>query len=48
MKISVIVVTLNAGSELAATIDSIIAQDFTDIEIVVKDGGNLIRASTTP
>ena len=40
MKISVIVVTLNAGSELAATIDSIIAQDFTDIEIVVKDGGS--------
>ncbi len=40
MKISVIVVALNAGDELRATVKSIITQTYKDIEIVVKDGGS--------
>lgn len=38
MKISIIVVTLNAGDELRATVKSIITQTYRDIEIIVKDG----------
>ncbi len=38
MKITIIVVTLNAGDELRATVKSIITQTFRDIEIIVKDG----------
>lgn len=40
MKLSVIVVCLNAGDELRATTDSIISQSFDDYEIVIKDGGS--------
>jgi len=40
MKISVIVVTLNAGDELRATVKSVITQSYQDIEIIVKDGGS--------
>jgi len=40
MKISVIVVALNAGSELKATVKSIVTQTYKDIEIIVKDGGS--------
>ncbi|MCR5595623.1 MAG: glycosyltransferase [Lachnospiraceae bacterium] len=38
MKISVIVVTLNAGDELKATVKSIVTQTYRDLEIIVKDG----------
>lgn len=37
---SILVVCLNAGSKLEQTITSIQAQDFTDYEIIVKDGGS--------
>lgn len=37
---SIIVVSLNAGRKLAATIESIREQTFTDYEVVVKDGGS--------
>ncbi len=40
MKISVIVVALNAGDELRATVKSIVTQTFKDVEIIVKDGGS--------
>lgn len=37
---SIVVVCLNAGEKLKATLDSIIMQDFSEYEIVVKDGGS--------
>jgi len=37
---SIIVVSLNAGEKLLATIESIREQSFTDYEVVVKDGGS--------
>lgn len=37
---SIVVVCLNAGEKLKATLDSIIRQDFSEYEIVVKDGGS--------
>lgn len=40
MKFSIIVVCLNAGLELRATIKSIITQTYKDFEIIVKDGGS--------
>lgn len=40
MKFSVIVVCLNPGDKLNQTLDSILAQTYTDYEIVVKDGGS--------
>lgn len=40
MKISIIVVTLNAGDELRATVKSIITQTYNNIEIIIKDGGS--------
>jgi len=40
MKLSIIVVCLNAGDELKATVKSIITQSFDDYEIIVKDGGS--------
>ena len=40
MKFSVIVVCLNAGQKLHDTLESILAQDYKDYEIVVKDGGS--------
>ena len=40
MKFSVIVVCLNAGQKLHDTLQSILEQDYKDIEIVVKDGGS--------
>lgn len=39
-KFSVIVVCYNAGDKLAGTVDSILAQDYEDYEIVVQDGGS--------
>lgn len=40
MKISVIIVSLNAGEELKKTVDSVLSQDFDDYEILIKDGGS--------
>lgn len=40
MKLSIIVVALNAGDELRATVKSIITQSYSDLEIIVKDGGS--------
>lgn len=40
MKISVLVVSLNAGDTLKQTVDSILAQKNADFEIVIKDGGS--------
>ena len=37
---SIVVVCLNAGEKLKATLDSIIMQDFDGYEIVIKDGGS--------
>lgn len=40
MKLSVIIVTLNSGSALGDTVESILKQTSGDYEIVVKDGGS--------
>lgn len=40
MKLSIIVVCLNAGDELRATVKSIITQTYSDYEIIIKDGGS--------
>lgn len=37
---SVITVCLNAGEKLKSTVASVLKQDFTDYEIIVKDGGS--------
>ena len=37
---SILVVSLNAGEKLIQTIESILEQDCTDYEVVVKDGGS--------
>ncbi len=37
---SILVVSLNAGEKLKQTIQSILGQDYTDYEVVVKDGGS--------
>lgn len=37
---SIVVVCLNAGEKLKATLDSIIMQNFTGYEVIVKDGGS--------
>jgi len=39
-KISVITVTLNAAYNLAKTLESVTGQDYTDLEIIVIDGGS--------
>lgn len=39
-KFSIIVVCYNAGGKLAKTVNSILAQDYADYEIVVQDGGS--------
>lgn len=40
MKFSIIVVSLNPGDELRATLKSIISQTYTDFEVIIKDGGS--------
>lgn len=40
MKISILIVALNAGSALEKTVDSILRQSYTDYEIIIKDGGS--------
>lgn len=37
---SILVVSLNAGEKLVQTVESILRQEFTDYEVVVKDGGS--------
>lgn len=38
---SILVVSLNAGEKLKQTIESILEQDYSDYEVVVKDGGSV-------
>lgn len=40
MKFSIIIVCLNAGERLRATVESVFAQSYEDYEIVLKDGGS--------
>lgn len=40
MKISVVIVTLNAGDDLKQTVTSVLDQDWSDIEVIIKDGGS--------
>ena len=40
MKISIITVCLNPGESLNFTMDSIIKQQYTDYEVLIKDGGS--------
>lgn len=40
MRFSIIIVCLNAGERLGATIESVLAQSYQDYEIVLKDGGS--------
>ncbi len=40
MRFSIIVVCLNPGGKLNQTLDSVLAQTYTDYEVVVKDGGS--------
>lgn len=37
---SILVVSLNAGNKLIQTIESVLAQDYTEYEVLVKDGGS--------
>lgn len=39
-KFSILVVSLNSGDKLLETIKSILSQNYTDYEVVVKDGGS--------
>lgn len=40
MKFSILTVSLNAGDELIKTAKSVLAQTYTDIELIIKDGGS--------
>lgn len=40
LKFSIVVVCLNAGRKLAETVDSIRAQTYQNLEILIKDGGS--------
>ena len=40
MKFSIVVVSLNPGDKLKKTLQSILMQDFTDYEVIIKDGGS--------
>lgn len=40
MKVSIITVTYNSASTLRDTIESVLHQDYQDIEYIVKDGGS--------
>ena len=39
-KVSIIVATYNSGATVKDTLDSIIAQSYTNVEIIVQDGGS--------
>lgn len=41
MKVSIITVCFNSAQTLQGTIDSVILQDYTDIEYIVVDGGSV-------
>ena len=38
--VSIITVCYNAGEELTKTITSVLAQEYTDYEYIIKDGGS--------
>lgn len=40
IRFSILVVSLNAGEKLVQTVSSILAQNYTNYEVVVKDGGS--------
>ena len=40
MKISIITATYNSGATLRDTLESILRQDYSDYELVIKDGGS--------
>ena len=40
MKISVITATYNSGTTLRDTLESVLRQNYTDYELIVKDGGS--------
>ena len=40
MKFSIIIVCLNAGERLSATVDSVLGKSYENYEIVLKDGGS--------
>ena len=40
MKISIITATFNSGRTVADTLESVLAQDYSDYELIVKDGGS--------
>ena len=40
MKVSIITVCFNPGGEIIKTIESVLAQDFTDFEYVIEDGSS--------
>lgn len=40
MRFSIITVCFNAGNKLIKTVESALAQSFTDYEIIIKDGGS--------
>ena len=40
MRFSIIVVTLNAGEKLNQTVRNVLEQEFSDFEVVVKDGNS--------
>ena len=40
MKISIITATYNSGATLRDTLESVLQQDYSDYELVIKDGGS--------
>lgn len=40
MKISIITATYNSGATLRNTLESVLSQDYTDVEHIIKDGGS--------
>lgn len=40
MKISIITVTYNSGATLRDTLESVLQQDYSDYELIIKDGGS--------
>ncbi|MDY2641210.1 MAG: glycosyltransferase, partial [Mediterranea sp.] len=40
MKISIITATYNSGKTVKDTLDSVLKQNYTDYELIIKDGGS--------